>query len=243
MKTSCNSFSERLSRLLVCSLVLPLFNLLLVQPSAAADASADGGLVPLQIKLPNAGFKGTPVEVKTNTYTEPFPEKQPPLPMVPAGLKNIAAAPGVKITCSDKNVDSELLAKLVDGDKEASEQSVIYLRKGSQWVQFDFGSPQEIFAIALWHAHEMAKVYHGVIVQVADDPDFINNVHAIFNNDQENNSGLGVGADREYFETRFGKVINAKGIKARYLRLYSKGSTQSALNEYTEVEVYGRPAK
>jgi hypothetical protein len=243
MKTSCKSLLGRLPRLLVCGLALPLVNLLLVQHLAAADASASGGMVRLQIKLPNAGFKGTPVEVKTNVYTEPFPEKQPPLPMVPADLKNIAAEPGVKVTCSDKNLDSDSLAKITDGDKEASEQSIIYLRKGTQWVQFDFGKPEEIYAVAIWHAHDAAKVYHDVIVQVADDPDFINNVRTIYNNDHDNAAGLGVGTDREYFETRFGKVIDAKGIKARYLRLYSKGSTQSALNEYTEVEVYGRPAE
>ena len=54
---------------------------------------------------------------------------------------------------------------------------------------------------------------------------------------------LGAGADREYFETHEGKLINAKGVKARYMRFYSKGSTESALNEYTELEVYGWPAK
>jgi len=37
--------------------------------------------------------------------------------------------------------------------------------------------------------------------------------------------------------------FDAKGAKARYIRFYSKGSTESALNEYTELEVYGRPAK
>ena len=54
---------------------------------------------------------------------------------------------------------------------------------------------------------------------------------------------MACGTDREYFETHEGRLINAKGVKARYLRFYSKGSTESALNEYTEIEVYGRPAK
>jgi hypothetical protein len=31
------------------------------------------------------------------------------------------------------------------------------------------------------------------------------------------------------------------GLAARYVRLYSRGSTYSALNRYTEVEVYGLP--
>jgi hypothetical protein len=62
----------------------------------------------------------------------------------------------------------------------------------------------------------------------------------LFNNDQDNSSGLGVGTVREFFETREGKLINAKGAKARYLRTYSKGNSESVLNEYTEIEVYGR---
>jgi hypothetical protein len=107
----------------------------------------------------------------------------------------------------------------------------------------DLGSPQEIFALVIWHAHNMAKVYHDVIVQVADDPDFTEKVRMVFNNDSDNSSALGVGANREYFETYEGKLINAAGIKARYIRFYSNGSTESALNEYTEIEVYGRPAK
>jgi len=134
------------------------------------------------------------------------------------------------------------LEKITDGDKEPSDQSIIYLRKGTQWVQMDLGSPQALFAIVLWHAHNTPKVYHDVIVQIADDPDFMENVRTLFNNDQDNSSGRGVGADREYFETYEGRLIDAKGAKARYLRFYSKGSTESALNEYTEIEVYGRPA-
>ena len=81
--------------------------------------------------------------------------------------------------------------RLIDGDKAASDQSIIFLRKGTQWVQMDLGSPQEIFALVIWHAHNMAKVYHDVIVQVADDPDFTENVRTVFNNDSDNSSGLG----------------------------------------------------
>ncbi len=149
----------------------------------------------------------------------------------------------MKITSSDKSATPETLAKLTDGDKEAGEQSVIYLRKGPQWVQMDFGSAQQIFAVAIWHAHDQAKVYHDVIVQVADDQHFNKNVRTLFNNDQDNSSRLGAGTDREYFETFEGRLINVKGIKARSIRFYSNGSTESALNEYTEIEVYGRPAR
>jgi hypothetical protein len=244
-----NATRDPLRRTMPLSLLpgLAVLNALLALTLAAADAPKDapaaaGALVPLVLSLPNAAFTGTPKDIATNSYTEPYdPDKPRPPIMVPPGLKNIALSS--KITCSDKNVPADNLAKLTDGDKEASDQSIIFLRKGTQWVQMDLGSPQEIFALVIWHAHNMAKVYHDVIVQVADDADFIENVRTVFNNDQDNTSGLGVGTDREYFETREGKLINAKGLKARYVRFHSKGSTESALNEYTELEVYGRPAK
>lgn len=198
-------------------------------------------MVPLDIKLPNPAFKGTPPQIAPSPDIEPLSDKPRPPMMVPPGLVNLA--PGSKITCSDKNATADMLAKITDGDKEASDSSIIFLRKGSQWVQMDLGRPCAVYAIVIWHAFNNQKVYHSVIVQAADDPDFINNVHTIFNNDRGNVSGQGVGSDREYFETNEGKLIDAKGIKTRYLRFYSKGSTESPLNEYTEIEVYGREAK
>ena len=208
----------------------------------AEDASSNAdGEVPLILKLPPPAFKGTPKDIKLTAAVEPLSDKPRPPMMVPPGLKNLA--PGAKLTSSDKNATSSMMGQVTDGNKEASDESIIFLRKGTQWVQMDFGSPQEIFAIVIWHAHNSQKVYHDVIVQAADDADFIDNVRPLFNNDQDNSSGMGVGTDREYFETHEGKLIDAKGVKTRYLRFYSKGSTESALNEYTEIEVYGRPAK
>jgi hypothetical protein len=198
-------------------------------------------LVPLILDLPTPAFKCTPKDLKLGPNVEPLSDKPRAPMMVPSGLANIA--PGSTVTCSDKNVPADNLAKLTDGDKEASDQSITFLRKGTQWVQMDFGSPQELFALVIWHAHNMAKVYHDVIVRVADDPDFIENVRTVFNNDVDNSSGLGFGTSREYVETCEGKLINAKGVKARFVRFYSNGSTESALNEYTEIEVYGRQAK
>ncbi len=241
-----NSLGWVLGRTLPFCLAVAMLNLLGLDSLLAADAakgeagsSNAQGSVPLIIKYPPPGFKGTPKDLKI-PGVEPAPQKPPPPLMVPAGVKNIART--AKITCSDKNADAAMLAQIVDGDKTANDESIIYLRKGTQWVQMDFGSPQNIYAIVIWHAHNSQKVYHDVVVQASDDPDFLKNVKTVFNNDQDNSSGLGVGTDREYFETRFGKLINANGVTARYLRFYSKGSTESALNEYTEIEVYGKPA-
>jgi hypothetical protein len=66
----------------------------------------------------------------------------------------------------------------------------------------------------------------------------------LFNNDIENVAGLGIGSDKQYFETQQGKLIPAtNGLRARYLRFYSRGSTSSAFNCYQEIEVYGQTAK
>jgi hypothetical protein len=209
--------------------------------SIAADrdkAAPAEKLVPLILKLPAAGFPGTPPNVSFPNVEPYDPDKPRPAMMVPPGLKNVAAK--TKVTSSATNVPSEELAKITDGDKEATDQAVVVLRKGTQWVQLDLGKTHELFAIVIWHAHSAVKVYQDVVVQVADDPNFKENVRTLFNNDRDNSSGLGVGTDREYFESREGKLINAKAAKARYLRAYSRGSTEGALNEYTEIEAFGR---
>lgn len=205
---------------------------------AAAQA---GDLVPLKPKLPAPAFVGTPKDVPVGSDVEPVSAAPKPPLMIPADARNIA--PLAKITCSDTNKTPDTLAKITDGDKEAFDTSIVLLRKGVQYVQFDLGGPQELFAIVIWHAHDTAKVYRDVVVQVADDAAFTQNVRTLFNNDKLNETGRGAGTDKQYFETYQGKTIDAKGVKARYVRLYSKGSTDSALNEYTEVEIYGRPAR
>jgi len=82
-----------------------------------------------------------------------------------------------------------------------------------------------------------------VVVQVADDADFIENVRTLYSNDHDNSSGLGLGTEKEFWETYEGRLIDAKGATARYVRLYSKGSTADDQNHYIEGEVYGLPAK
>src|SRR5437667_1917878 len=159
--------------------------------------AAAGDLVPLELKLPPPAFKGTPKDIQLSSYVEPLSDEPRPPMLVPPGLKNLA--PASKLTSSDKNASEESLAKLKDGDKDSSDQSIIFLRKGTQYVQMDLGAPHELFAIVIWHAHNSAKVYHDVIVQACDDPEFMKDVQTLFTNDQDNSSSLGVGTDRESF--------------------------------------------
>ncbi|MFO1475168.1 MAG: hypothetical protein U1F98_00780 [Verrucomicrobiota bacterium] len=210
--------------------------------AAAATASADGtNLVPLKLKLPSPAFVGTPVNLQIGPEVEPMPKGPRPPFLVPAGLTNLA--PAGKLTCSDTNASPDALAKIVDGNKDLTDGSVVLIRKGPQYVQFDLGAPEEIYAILIWHAYDAPKIYRDVVVQVADDAAFTQNVRTLFNNDRENHAGRGAGTDKQYFETNEGRLIDAKGQVAQFVRTYSRGSTESALNEYTEVEIYGRPAK
>ncbi len=205
----------------------------------AGEQTKAENLVPLELKLPPPAFRGTPRDIPSDSSVEP-PSDKPRAPMmVPAGLVNLVA--GKPPTSSDPNANASMFAKITDGKKNSSDDNIALLRKGTQYVQFDLGGAHEIFAIVIWHAFDSPKVYRDVVVQVADDAAFQKNVRTLFNNDRDNSSGLGAGADREYFESHEGKLVDAKGAKTGFVRAYSRGSTESALNEYTEVEIYGRP--
>ncbi len=204
--------------------------------------AAEPELAPLPLKLPLPTLKGTPDDLPKGANIEPPPEKPRPPFLAPKGASNVALKK--KVTSSDRKPITGDLSQITDGKKEAYDDQAVEMRKGVQWVQIDLGEVCEIYAVVVWHDHRVLQVFRSVVVQTADDPDFIENVTVLYNNDTENAAGLGIGFDRQYFETQHGRLIPApKGLKARYVRLYSKGSNLSALNCYQEVEVYGQPAK
>jgi hypothetical protein len=194
---------------------------------------------PLQIQLPIPAFMGTPTDIPLDEHIEKPSDKPRPPFLAPQGCTNVALHK--KVTSSDLNPISGSLDLTTDGDKESSDTSFVELHRKTQWVQIDLETPCAIYAVVIWHAHNTPQIYKDVIVQLADDPDFTANVRTVFNNDWDNSSGLGAGHNQEYFENFEGKLIDTQGQPARYLRLYSKGSTFSALNRYTEVEAYGLP--
>ncbi|HXI70844.1 MAG TPA: discoidin domain-containing protein [Verrucomicrobiae bacterium] len=195
--------------------------------------------VPLKTDLPKPLFVGTPVPIKVPNL-EPATKGKRPDFMVPAGTVNLAK--GKKVTASDSDPVVGTLDLITDGDKEGDEGSWVELGPGKQWVQIDLEKEAAISAIMLWHFHSQARVYFDVVVQVSDDPKFEKDVTTVFNADAANELGLGTGTDRPYIETYDGKLIDAKGAKGRYVRLYSKGNTTNKLNHYIEVEVFGKPA-
>jgi hypothetical protein len=195
--------------------------------------------VPLKTTLPRPLFVGTPVPLNVPNLEPPMKGKRPDF-MVPAGTVNLAK--GKKVTGSDDNPVVGTLDLVTDGDKAGDEGSWVELGPGKQWVQIDLAKSANIYAVLVWHFHSQARVYRDVVVQVSDDPTFKSGVTTIFNNDFKGELGLGAGKDLNYVETYQGKLIDAKGAKGRYVRLYSNGNTTNKLNDYIEVEVWGKPA-
>jgi len=195
--------------------------------------------VPLKTDLPKPLFVGTPVAIKVPNLEPKIAGKRPDF-MVPAGTVNLAK--GKKVSASDNDPVVGTLDLVTDGDKEGDEGSWVELGPSKQWVQIDLEKEADISAVIVWHFHSQERVYFDVVVQVSDDKDFAKDVTTIFNADTANELGLGAGTDRPYIESYQGKLIDAKGVKGRYVRLYSKGNTTNKLNHYIEVEVFGKPA-
>ena len=198
-----------------------------VLPALAQDK------VPLKIDLPKPLFVGTPVPIKVPNL-EPARKGKRPDFMVPAGTTNLAR--GKKVTASDSDPVVGTLDLVTDGDKEGDEGSWVEFAPGKQWVQIDLEKEANIYAVIIWHYHSQARVYRDVVVQVSDDPTFTKDVTTIFDDT------VGTGKDKAYIETYEGKLIDANGVKGRYVRLYSNGNTTNKLNHYIEVEVFGKPA-
>jgi len=208
-----------------------------VEPNEAAAAPA--GMVALDIKLPKPVFIGTPELVSVSNLEKPTGELRKPF-YAPEGTANTAL--NKPVTCNQEPIIGDL-GMITDGDKEAGDGSFVEIGPGVTYVTIDLEAEYNIYAILMWHYHQQARVYFDVIIQVSDDPDFIKDVKTIFNNDDANTTGQGVGTDKNYTETFEGRLFDAKGVKGRYVRLYSNGNSGNELNHYIEAEVYGKPAE
>ena len=198
------------------------------------------GMIELETDLPKAMFVGTPKPIKVPNLEPVMTSARPPF-YVPEGTTNVAL--NKPLSGSDEEPIIGELEMITDGDKEAADGHYVELGPELQYVTIDLGQQCDIYALMLWHFHKQACVYFDVIVQVADDPDFIMNVNTIFNNDNDNSAGLGIGNDMHYVESAEGKLIDAKGVQGRYVRLYSNKNTSNDLNHYIEVEVFGKPVE
>ena len=218
-------------RTLACSLLFAMA----LAPLGAQPAP---GTEELKLKLPKPMFIGTPTNIRSGNLEKVTGKPRPPF-YVPTGTVLLSAKKPV--TSSDSAPVIGELDMVTDGEKAGGDGYFIELGPGVQWVQIDLGASHPLSAILTWHYHSQARVYHDVVVQVADDPAFKTGVTTVFNNDHDNSSKMTAGKDKEYIEVAEGKLFDPKGAKGRYVRLSSKGNTTNDLNHYVEVEVYGLP--
>jgi len=207
-------------------------------PTTAASgttAHADGIL--LTTDLPPELIEGTPVPIRVASLVGVPTE--PPTLEVPEGTELLSR--GKPVTSSDDFPLIGTLDLVTDGEKNAGEGYYVELETGLQWIQIDLEQSADIHAIWLWHYHSQRRAYHDVVIQISDDPEFEKGVTTVFNNDFDNSSGLGRGSDNPYVESRFGLLVDARGLPGRYVRLYSNGNTSDDANHYIEVEVFGIP--
>jgi len=223
---------------------------------AAAEEAAETKeeLVPIKVERPRPWIGSLPWEPSAQNLEPPREGKPYPPILVPKGCDQLLSR-GCKVTSSDPNPIYGELSMVTDGvrdkylDNHGYSRCLIrlVLNEGLQWIQIDLGEQKEIYAVWVWHIIAPAVIYKDVIVQISDDPNFVDGVVTIFNNDHDNSAGLGTGKDFEYIETNHGRPIPANGTKGRYVRCYSNGSYSNSgasgirsHNAYIHVEVFGR---
>lgn len=206
-------------------------------PLAAAGAADE--TEPLELEFPDPQFAGTPVPAGGIKNLE---KPGAPVKSIPVIKGSTNVAEEKPVTSSDSAPVIGEISYVTDADKEGSDGSFVELGPGPQWVQIDLGDTYKISAVVVWHYHKQARVYKDVVVQVAASED-MSNAKIIYNNDDDNSLKLGAGKDPAYIETNHGRIMAAKGVEGRYVRLWSNGSHVDDLNHYVEVEVWGVPAK
>jgi len=196
----------------------------------------------------DAVTKGTPGYPKTFTKPPHLREEVKRAPFL--------SVPGVELlslkkpaTCSvDMGPIIGELEQLTDGVKTCTEFDYVELDPGPQWVQVDIEEVVNIHCIAFWHYYKNPVVYKDVIVQVADDPEFTQNVRTVFNNDHDDSSKQGKGEDTAFFGRWWGEVVDTRGpdyegIAARCVRIWTNGGEADEPTKFVEVNIYGTPPK
>ena len=196
--------------------------------------------VAIKFELPPPHSSGTPKEIKSDNLEKDLgPGKlRAPIMVEPEYAKKLTSEK-TKVTTSEEAVTGEN-DYVVDGDKTADATCMLQLPGGLQWVQLDLGAEHVISALCVWHDQGDERVYKDVIMQISNDEKFATGVTTVFNNDHDNTAKLGKGTDKEYRERNDGRPVDAKLTKGRYVRVYSNGSTSEPVNNYIEIEVFGK---
>ncbi len=171
----------------------------------------------------------TPTRTSTRTNTPTSPTATPTKTNTPGTGTNLALG---KIATGSSLINPGFIT---DADKNTNNFGG--LDTGLRSIVIDLGQNYSLSKINIWHYFGDGRTYHDVIVQVSTFSDFSTKT-TVFNNDTNNSAGQGTGTNAEYAETSAGKTITFTAVSARYVRLWSNGSSANVYNHYVEVEIY-----
>ena len=129
--------------------------------------------------------------------------------------------------------------RLFDGVTDSAYPNFVDVGADSKFIVIDLGSAVMVDGLNVWRFYNDDRQYHDVVYQLSTTSDFSTDVTTVFNNDANNSNQQGTGSDQEYREGPLGRPVYFPPVRARYLRLWSRGNTVNNNNHYTEVEVYG----
>ena len=121
-------------------------------PAEKSQTETDEKMTAIPLELPKPMFVGTPENLSGIENLEPDTKKPRPPFLAPAGVKNLAL--NKTLTSSEMDPITGTLDMIVDGDKEATEGSVVELGPFEQWVVIDLEDEYELYAIVFWHFHK-----------------------------------------------------------------------------------------
>ena len=112
--------------------------------------------------------------------------------------------------------------------------------KTPMYMQVDLGDVYEVNKVNLIRYFQDHRTYNGSAIVLSEDTTFDKNDTIVYNADKSDVFGLGAGKDETYQETPEGKSWTVKdGARARYVRVYVNGKSDSGSNHVVELEVMG----
>lgn len=109
------------------------------------------------------------------------------------------------------------------------------------WLYLDLGKEYTVDKVAtkFWNDHTFK-----VVIQVATDENFTENLYTVFNNDTDNSVGAGVGSDGEYRDSGYAnpdvlQEVEFEAVPARYVRVWAQNTQETnRLSSWEEVQVW-----
>lgn len=115
-------------------------------------------------------------------------------------------------------------------------------RTDSSYLQVDLGDVYDVAQINLVRYFGDGRTYPNTTIVMSEDDSFDTKDAVVYNSDADNMNGFGKGEDTAYPETDKGRSFDAKGAKARYVRVYMSGQHKENknTNHIVELEVMVR---